>query len=162
MKETYKGIDLMVCADFKEYEQYTGNKMCFTDAAGSDVEVNLNELEIVGESKEHFASDDTLKPDPLHWFANEYDGIREIVLILVGNVKVVDYKTLLSFVGHEYGHLVNGDDFKNSKQPYETEQGYIEEETKGIAFQKYMEDVYEMTELFRKMLNCIGIAIDIR
>ena len=157
MKLRYKDIDLLLCASFKDYEDETGDRMALVDAEG----VEYDEADIVqAVSKEHFAGDDVqAQEDPLYWFAVNDEGDNRIVAVIVDKIVKFDWKGLFSTVSHEYGHIVDATDFKNSTAPYETEQGYEEEETKAIAFQNFAMDAYEMSLLFVGMFKQMGIEI---
>ena len=84
---------------------------------------------------------------------------KGIVLIIFGKPEKISYKEILTKVGHEYGHIVDADEFQNSTAPYDTKDGYKQEETKAMLFEEFVSDVYEMAELFIGMLETIGIAV---
>lgn len=157
MNCNYKGIDLCLYNGFEEFTKCEGGEVVFEDKEGN--EYNGSNLEIVDAfSKDHFTSDDTYVSDNLYKFAikDEGDGRKAIIAIMIWNIPIT-FKEIISFVGHEYGHIIDASPFKNSTEPYETEAGYNQEETKAIAFQNFTIDVYEMSLLFLKMFNEMGV-----
>ena len=62
-------------------------------------------------------------------------------------------------MGHELGHIIDSNIFKNSTEPYETPIGYQQEETKALAFEKFVRDSYKIALLFKEMFSEVGIDV---
>lgn len=159
---TYKNLKLRVYTNWVEYEEKEEIKSGFTDADGNPVEVDITQIDFsMSESREHFEDDSEFKKDDFYWEAwNDEQTDKGIVCIFLNESdKSIEHKELFKIVGHEYGHIIDGEKFKNSTASYDTDEGYEQEEKKAMAFESFVEDVYEMTKLFSDMLRKMNVEI---
>lgn len=150
----YKNLKLRVYRSYQEYARAEEIEMIAFDTEGNEVVINTDHIDFGGAmAKEHFASGDTFKPEQIMWEAitHEQDTIG-IVAVILSQPSSISYKELLTTVGHEYGHIIDANKFQNSTEPYETDLGYEQEERKALAFEEFVSDCFEMTELFIDML----------
>ena len=69
------------------------------------------------------------------------------------------FEEILTTCGHELGHIVDANEFQNSTAEYQTPEGYEQEETKALRFEKHVHDSYRMALLFTEMFQEIGIGV---
>lgn len=158
----YNGIKLKLYDSLVEYEKEEGCEFVWEDADGNILlDTKTESVDTANaEAKEHFADDSEYTPHPIDWFASTHkDPEQYIIAILLSDISEISHKEIHTTVGHELGHLSDGDDFQNSTEPYETPEGYTQEETKGQRFEKFSLDNYNITKLFVDMFIERGIKI---
>lgn len=156
MKVKYNEIELCLYTSLEQYTSEEATELFFEDAHGNEVEVDLAELGSPM-AREHFTGDENSKPANLYWVA--ITEFNQIIVVIVDKIESVEWKELLFCVGHEYGHLIDAADFKNSTESYNTDEGYRQEETKAIAFENFVKDVYQMTVMIAELFKQVGVVI---
>ncbi len=157
----YEGLELRIYSSHMEYETVNDAKFAWCDAEGNDLELKTEDIDLSrAESKEHFSDDSTFKPETLCWHA-EIDPVmpKGIACIVAELPEKLTFEKILLTVGHELGHIVDANEYQNSDADYETQEGYQQEETKALAFEKFVLDSYRMALLFRTMFMELGVQV---
>jgi hypothetical protein len=100
--------------------------------------------------------DGTYKPTNLYWEA--WTEERFIVCIILRQPNTIQMREVIETVGHEYGHIINADDVRNSTESYDTPEGYKQEETKALWFEVFVHDTFIMTKMYLSMFAELGIT----
>jgi hypothetical protein len=156
----HKEINLYLFESYNEYEEWLSKqdmKTVFTDVDGNEVEIDPTTIDFSeSQQREHFAPNDTYKSYNLYWEAWEEE--KYIVCIKLRSLHHIQMREVIEAVGHEYGHIINADEVKNSTYPYDTPEGYKQEETKALWFEAFVHDVFNMTKMYLTMFRELGIT----
>lgn len=156
----YKDLKLRLFKSLSEFEAAEDLTFHWCNSDGEDLGLKTEDIDTSDAlSKQHFADDSTLSSDSFMWEAFT-DEPRGIVCSLLSQVDSIDFEEILTTIGHELGHLSDGDSFKNATSSYETPDGYIQEEKKGQAFEYFTLNVFEVTLLYIEMFTELGIKIN--
>ncbi len=159
----YQGLMLKVYESHLEYEKEEQASFAWSDSEGNILDIKTEDIDFSGaESKEHFTEDANYKPEPLMWHATTLKEFGlGITCIMCEKPKKLQFSDLLYTVGHELGHITDAGEFNNSVAPYETEEGYQQEETKALRFEKFTMDTFSMAMLFFEMFRSIGVMVSL-
>lgn len=153
----FKDLALKVYDSMLEYEEDNEIESVFCNAEGEVLEMTSADVDYSRAlAAPHFSTD--FKHEPFYWEAWEWEGQRAIYAIILSKPESISYREILTSIGHELAHHTPIA-VQDSTDPYETDEGYQQEETKAIWFENYVGDVYDITQEFVKMFQALSINV---